>query len=337
MAKKSNKNNKKDNKYNAENEIIIGVTTKPREKVRVESQKSTRTNVKKEKDLKSKKTNNKKIPNKNNRKSHKQGQAKVKKVINENLVKEKEIRKLNRKRLVISICILLFIVLCGIIYYLTTPVFNVSNIQVYGNEKNSVDTYISLSGVDIGTTNIFAISNANIIKSIKESPYVDSVIIKRKLPNTIELHITERNVDYQIEYSSKYMYINNQGYLLEISEDIKDVLIIKGLSLIADSIQVGQRVNNQDLSKLNTVLKIINYCKYNSIENKITIIDVSDISNYTLVFGEEGKKAYLGDASSLSERILWLKTILQQEKNNKGEIFINGDLNKDKVYFRKVN
>ena len=45
MARNSNKKIKKDNKYNAENEIIIGVTTKPKEKVRVE-RKSTRTNVK---------------------------------------------------------------------------------------------------------------------------------------------------------------------------------------------------------------------------------------------------------------------------------------------------
>ena len=46
MAKSINKKNKKDNKYNAENEIIIGVTTKPKEKVRVENKKATRTNTK---------------------------------------------------------------------------------------------------------------------------------------------------------------------------------------------------------------------------------------------------------------------------------------------------
>ena len=45
--KDSNRKNKKDTKYNAENEIIIGVTTKPKEKkVRVDKKKSTRTNNK---------------------------------------------------------------------------------------------------------------------------------------------------------------------------------------------------------------------------------------------------------------------------------------------------
>ena len=45
---------------------------------------------------------------------------------------------------------------------------------------------------------------------------------------------------------------------------------------------------------------------------------------------------YLGDASSINERILWLKTILEKEKKNKGEIFINGDLNDSRIYFKPM-
>lgn len=352
MARNSNKRNKKDNKYNADNEIIIGVTTKPKDKVRVDK-KTTRTNAKpttnkqnnvKNKTQKSKKPqttlSKKELPNKTV-KNNKNVKINNKNIINNakvnknEVTKEKEIKKSNGKKMIISIVVLLLIALGGTIYYLTTPAFNISCIEVYGNNRNSVDTYISLSKINIGSTNIFAISNSSMQKNIKENAYVEEVIMKRKLPNTVELHIKERNVDYQIEYSDKYMYINEQGYLLEISEDKKDVPIIKGLALVKEDIQVGQRANNDDLLKLDTILKMINYCKYNSVENKITAIDVSDISNYTLIFGKEGKKAYLGDASNLSERILWLKTILQKEDGNKGEIFINGDLNKDKVYFRE--
>ena len=60
---KKEENNKKE-KYNADNEIIIGVTTKPKEKVRVENKKSTRTNQKKGDNSKNKKLNNKKTSNK---------------------------------------------------------------------------------------------------------------------------------------------------------------------------------------------------------------------------------------------------------------------------------
>lgn len=337
MAKNSNKKNKKDNKYNAENEIIIGVTTKPKEKVRVDNKKTTRTNPSKNKKVK---TNNTKNVNSKNKKNVQAVKSKTHKKSNnkshrKEITKEEQIRKLNSKKIIISIVILLFIALGGTIYYLTTPVFNIANIEVYGNEKNSTETYISLSKINLGTTNIFAITNNGVGKNIKENSYVKEVEMKRKLPNTIQLYITERKVAYQIEYTSKYIYIDDQGYILEISEDKKDVPVIKGFSTVKENI--GQRLKEEDLIKLNVVAKFINYCKYNTIENKLTDIDVTDNTNYIMYFKEDKKTVYLGDASNLSERLSLLKTILNNEKNKEIEIFMNGNLNEDEVYIRYVD
>ena len=181
---------------------------------------------------------------------------------------------------------------------------------------------------------MFAITKRSISNHLKENPYVEDVNIKRKLPNTLQINVTERTVDYQTEYNGKFMYLNEQGYLLELGDKQKDTILLKGLSAAKESIEVGQRLNKDDLKKLDTVLKIVNYCHYNLIKNIITQIDVTDNSNYTLYFEDDGQVAYLGDASNLSERILSLKTILEKEKGNKGEIFINGDLNKVSGYFR---
>lgn len=318
MAKVSNKKNKKDkenNKYNADNEIIIGVTTKPQKNVRVDK-KTTRTHTKD-------------IPKRNKERNKQIGLNK------KEIHKDEEIKKTNRKKMVISIIILLLIVIGGTIYYLTTPIFNIANIEVYGNEKNSEETCISLSGINIGSTNMFGITSSNIKKNIKENAYIEDVIVKRKLPNTIKLYITERKVSYQIDYSNNYIYLDNQGYILEISEEKKDIPIIKGLSAVKENIQIGQRLNEEDLVKLNVVIKITNYCKYNTIENKITSIDVTDETNYILEFGEDKKTVYLGDASNLSERLSLLKTILKSEEGKEGKIFMNGDLKEDKVYFRE--
>lgn len=337
MAKNSNKKNKKDNKYNAENEIIIGVTTKPKEKVRVDNKKTTRTNPSKNNKVK---TNNTKNVNSKNKKNVQAVKSKTHKKSNnkshrKEITKEEQIRKLNSKKIIISIVILLFIALGGTIYYLTTPVFNIANIEVYGNEKNSTETYISLSKINLGTTNIFAITNNGVGKNIKENPYVKEVEMKRKLPNTIQLYITERKVAYQIEYTSKYIYIDDQGYILEISEDKKDVPVIKGFSSVKENI--GQRLIEEDLMKLNVVAKFINYCKYNTIENKLTDIDVTDDTNYIMYFKEDKKTVYLGNASNLSERLSLLKTILNNEKNKEIEIFMNGNLNEDEVYIRYID
>lgn len=341
MAKNSNKKNKKDNKYNAENEIIIGVTTKPKEKVRVENKKTTRTNTKlnqKKKD----KVNNINTKNIQNKKKVQDKSTKLnknlnKKVHNKEITKDSQIKRMNAKRVIISIVIILFIALGGTIYYLTTPVFNIANIEIYGNNKNSSETYISLSKINIGTTNIFGITNNSINKNIKENPYVEEVKMKRKFPNTIQLYITEREVSYQIKYSNRYIYLDSQGYILEIAEEKKEVPVIEGFATIKESINVGQRILEEDLIKLNVVAKFINYCKYNTIENKITEIDVTEDTNYIVYFKKDKKTVYLGDASNLSERLSLLKTILKNEENKKIEIFMNGDLNEDEVYIRYID
>lgn len=308
-ASRENRNNKK---YSAENEIIIGVTTKSANENNTKKTKHT---------TKNKKINNSKNYNRNRN--------------SKNQTKEDVIKKKNRRVKIVSALIVLFIAICGTIYYLTTPVFNIATINVYGYENNSEDTYISLSKIVLNETNIFQITSGGIRKNLKENAYVEDVSIKRKLPNILEIYVEERKAEYQIKYNDKYMYINNQGYVLEINEERKDVIEIIGFISSKKDIRPGDRLDIEDLIKLDTVLKIVNSYKFSNIEETITSIDTSDSSNYILNLDEAGKEVYLGDASNLSERILWLKTILPKEEENKGTIFINGDLSKDKVYFKE--
>ena len=318
MSKKNNEN-KKDNKYNAENEIIIGVTAKPKQKVRVENNKTTRTNTKVNK---TKSTNNR---------INKNLKANIK---SKELTKENQIKKINRNRIRISILLILFIAICGTIYYLTTPIFNVASIDVYGNSKNSVDTYISLSEINLNETNIFAFTNTSIEKRLKENSYVEKVKIEKKFPNKVELHITERNVDYIASYLNSYAYLNNQGYLLEINKEEKDVLIIEGLKLENSNIEEGKRLSKEDLTKLDTVLKITNYLKYNSVESRLTKVNVADTNNYILEFVDEDKIAYIGDSTSITEKMTAVTKILEVEKGKKGKIHANEQLlKKNRIYF----
>ena len=173
-------------------------------------------------------------------------------------------------------------------------------------------------------------------KNLKENSYVEEVKLERKLPNTIELYITERKVSYQIEYSDRYIFLDNQGYILEISEEKKDIPVIEGFSTIKGNIGIGERLLEEDLIKLNVVAKFINHCKYNTIESKITDIDVTEDTNYIVYFKEDKKTVYLGDAPNLSERLSLLKTILINEKDKEIEIFMNGNLDEDEVFIRYV-
>lgn len=353
MAKEKKKN-KKNEKYNADNEIIIGVTTKAGEK-KAKKEKAPKEKAKKapkrenerydadneiiigvttkagEKKKEKVKVSAKTTKAKTSRKNGKD----INKNYNSKIPKDKIIKKKNRKIKLVSAIILLLITIGGTIYYLTTPTFNISTINVFGYENNSEDTYISLSGIILDETNIFQVTRGSIKKNLKENAYVEDVTIKRKLPNVLEIYVEERKPEYQIRYNDSYIYINNQGYILEINEERKDIIEIIGFITPESDVKPGERLDTHDLIKLDTILKIVNSYKFSNIEEKITSIDATSASNYILNLEEIEKEVYLGDASNLSERILWLKTILPKEEGNKGTIYINGDLNKDKVYFKE--
>lgn len=334
IRKKNNKRKyKDDSKYNAENEIIIGVTTKQKEKARVDNQTSR---ASKRSNQKVQKNRNK--TNRSNMENNKRGQAinKPRKTIVDT-TKEKEIKKINRKKVILSIVVLLVISAAGGIYFLTTPMFNVSSIQIYGNNKNSADTYINLSEISLNETNIFAFTKKKIEKKLKENSYVEKVELKRIFPNKLEIYITERNIEYQAKYLDSYIYIDQQGNILEVNEEKQEVPVIEGLVSVQEDMQQSMRLKNEDLLKLDTILKIVNYLKYNNIsENELTMINTQDTTNYILEFEKDDKIVYIGDSSSITEKMTAVVKILEAEKGKKGKIYANEDaLKRNRIYFRE--
>lgn len=216
-----------------------------------------------------------------------------------------------------------------------SPLFNITKIEVKGNQKLTASLLEDLSGITKGE-NTFKINTKEAINSIKQEAYVNSVKISRNLPDTIIIEIVERHATYMLEFANGYMYINNQGYMIELSEEKLDVPILIGIKTASEDVEVGNRLIDEDLEKLEIVLKIMETAKSNEIEDTITRIDITNKSNYKLILEEEGKTAYLGDCSRVNTRIQYLKMIIEKERGKNGEAFINGDMNQEKsVVFRE--
>ena len=248
--------------------------------------------------------------------------------------KSKKKRKLILK--IIKWLTLLAIIIGGTIYAMLSPIFNIKEVEVIGNSKISSETIISLSGITIDQ-NTFRFRTSNVRESIKNNAYIDTVEIHRDLPDKISLVVTERKTTYMIKFGNAYAYINNQGYILEITDKEEAVPIITGYETLDENIQEGNRLNTEDLEKLNDVLKIMEAASSsgNNLKNLITKIDISDKSNYILDLKTQKKQIYFGDATNLSTKMLWIDQILGEEKKSEGILYLNMDLNTDRPYFRE--
>ncbi len=229
-----------------------------------------------------------------------------------------------------------FCLICAtIVFLMTSPIFNIRKIEVTGNDVISSETVVSLSKIN-ENDNIFKNTKSKIINNIKTNAYIDNVTVSRHFPDTININITERKKAFAIKILNSYAYICNTGYVLEVKEEQENFPILEGISTSEENITAGNRLDVEDLEKLNTVLKIIEVCAQNNLEYNITSIDISDEENYSIYIDSERKKIYLGDATNLSNRILYLKSILEVEKQYAGEVFINGNLNNGfEPYFRE--
>ena len=236
---------------------------------------------------------------------------------------------------ILKIILILGFIIGGTAFTMISPIFNVKDIQVFNNNQVSAETIISLSGLKT-EENIFRFSTSKVANNIKENAYIENVEIHRKIPNTIQIEIEEREHSYSVDFLGKYAYINKQGYILEIAEDSKQKTIIQGIETPEEQIVAGNRLNNEDLEKLEDVIKIMNAAKEYNLDTKVTSIDIQDKNEYSLYLEEEKKKVHLGDNSNLSNKMLYVNSVIEEEKGKEGDIFINGDLNnKFKIYFRE--
>lgn len=248
---------------------------------------------------------------------------------------KKKTRKKKRKSKIYKFIILLLIIIAMTVFVAITPIFNITEIRVNGNQEIDKDTIISLSGLTIGE-NIFRNLKTKVETNIKEEAYIKEVTMKRILPGTVEINVEEREVAYQIKLIEGYIYIDSQGYILENNKEKAKVPELQGMTTSEEELLNGKRLNTEDLNKLNTIIKIISAAKTIDIENKITTINAENVNEYILYLKDENKYIYLGNASNLNNKMLYVQTMLKEEKKNAGTMYINGDLNDGfKPYFRE--
>lgn len=319
QKKKQNINNK----FNFDDEYIIGVSTT----ASPSKTKSYKKKVTKKSKSKVKKTDK-------TLKNSKKVQAK--KVANRPKMHEK--RRLAWDRIVKVVLVICLFVGAGAFLCLS-PTFNVNEIIVENNNLIPADTIRSLSRIEL-YKNIFKVDRSDTVEYVQENPYINSVKVKRVLPNKVKIIVEERTEKYLLEFAEgKYAILDGQGYILGVASEPKELPIITGAKTNIDEILKNKgnknRLCEKDLNMLETVANIIQTTQNYEVYLFITKIDISDEDNIKLILTGEGKIVHLGNCTDLSTRILFMQEIIKSQKGKSGEMFINGDLTEKKVFFRE--
>ena len=245
----------------------------------------------------------------------------------------KELRKRKARKIAIKYSFVFVLFIFAVILFLLSPVFYIKNIEVEGNSKISSEQIKALLQIN-STTNIFEESNNKVNAKLKENKYIEKADVRRILPSTLKVNVVEREVEYLLEYANSYAYTDKKGNILEVSANpVEGKVKIIGYS--TKSLNEQEKLDESDIEKLNNVNSILQSAEQFEIRNKITSINIADQDDYQIYIESEKKIVHLGDTKNLDTKMIYIKAILEKEKGNDGEIFVNMDLNKKQPYFRQ--
>lgn len=198
-------------------------------------------------------------------------------MVNENrTVRTVRKKKRRKKRYILKIC--LIILVCIGLYYVThIDYFSITGIAVIGNKEISDEEIRELSGLHTGES-LFDVHPFFVQKKIKNNLYIADVNVDRKLPNEVEIIVTERSGKAQVAYGKKYAVTDNDGTVLEVSDKVRKVTLIKGIE--AEEAELGKKIKVNDADTWNRNMKIVRVMEENDLYFKKIKIEGEDVKAY---------------------------------------------------------
>lgn len=333
--KAEQKNSVNNDQINLNDEVIIGFNTKKDNKSAGSSVSVKKTNNKKQ-NIKTKQKNSQVQNNMTEPRVEPARKKTRKESIKSNTVKQPKNKDARVKvPILFKIGATVIIIVIAIFVFLKSPFFNIEeiNVKIDHNTMLTESEIKELSNIVVGQ-NMFSINKKKSIENIETNSYVESVKIKRKVPNKLEIEVVERTIAFQFEINGAYAYIDNCGVVIDQKSEKKDCITIAGYKTV--DIITGNKLNDEDIQGLSDVMIIIQEAKNNDIIDDITKIDISNHDDYLVYFENSGKFAHIGDITSINDKMTRVAKILKVEENVEGEIFVNVDFNGGKYpYFRE--
>lgn len=198
----------------------------------------------------------------------------------------KHYRKRSRLRFgrlywILSIIIILAAMIVGSIVF-----FRIDQVEVEGNSRYSAEEIIEVSGIEYGK-NMFLFNKFDSIDTLlTDLTYVESVSIRRALPSTIRITVTESSVAAAVEDQGdgRWWLVNADGKLLEQAEGPGEYVQVVGLTLAAPTEGTVLAAETEGRLQQEALLKLLPAMEERELLADTQTIDLSSASEVTMLY-----------------------------------------------------
>ena len=231
---------------------------------------------------------------------------------------------------------LVFLLVCAVGIALSLTVFfKIENITVSGNALYSSENISKTSGVKKGD-NIFLTTDKNVTNNLMNShPFVEDVKLKRILPDTLEIEITEATEKYCYLVGGEYFSASEKHKALKSYSVCPAQLILVKTQSVKE-VRVGENIVFTDETEKQYFDKLLHTINESGIN--VTQIDISNTLSVTARV-EERFDVNFGSIINIEEKIAHLAKMVDEiDKNKTGKINLSAwSAEKNEAYFVQGN
>lgn len=222
--------------------------------------------------------------------------------------------------------IVIFLVIFFGIYL--CPYFNIKNVNVFGNKyikKEYIEEQLGLND----NTNLIFFNIFKAKKFLKQNNYIKNVKFKKILPKTLQVDIYERIVYGYVPYLTNYLYIDNEGRVLDVMTDYSEKLpIIYGLDF--SYFNLGEKLNVKNKEALDIVIEFAKIMSEKKELNNVVKLDVTDVNDIHIYINEIDVIFGKFEDANIKINIL-IEVLKKLPGEEKGYLFLD-DINKPPVF-----
>lgn len=222
-----------------------------------------------------------------------------------------------RALLLLIVTLLMCAVFVFSVFLFVRNLFTVRNFEVLGITTYDYTDIVAASAIKRGEK-LYAIDKEAVEAKIMEAcPYIESVRITAKFPNTVRFSLEEKTPSWYIDIAGDY-YVLDANLKVMTETPSKEYLVSVGAcELVLPNIKSAMRgsvpefgENEQEVRK---TLEIIQTVRENTFKAGLTKLDLT--SRFNIYMTVDGSyEVYMGDASNFEAKIETVKEILSSEK-----------------------
>jgi len=261
----------------------------------------------------------------------------------------------NRKRFLLQLATVAAVVLALVLGM--SIFFKVGQVNVAGTQKYTPWDIREASGIQDGES-LLGLSEAKISANIRAKlPYVGSVRVGIKLPDTVNIEVTELEVVYAVEaVDATWWLLDATGRVVDITDAAAAKNHTRILGVRIHNAQIGEPAKaaepkSEDPTQtdpaiptmppvpaeesLRIVIQVLTALENNGVMGVIETVDVSDITSIVLWY-EDRYEVKLGDNSQLDRKVALMKAAVVQEGQYKsGRMDVSFEIFPNEAYIER--